>query len=136
MQMAMDHDDVGEGRSCLDLGCGTGMLLVAASLVGTDYVMGVDCDEEALQVAQENLEHIELEDSVGLMLARVLMKGGEGVKDSSKRKQHEKRDREKGRGGPRGRGRGGRGSQPSLSTKAALILDSADGIPLQDKCVE
>ncbi len=40
-----------------DLGCGTGMLSIAFSLVGFD-VVGIDIDIEALKVAKENAEKL------------------------------------------------------------------------------
>ena len=87
MQLALDREDLGEGRSCLDLGCGTSMLLVAAALVDTDLCIGVDCDEEALDVAQANLERVEMEDAVELIQAQVRMrciKGGPSTNAASR----------------------------------------------------
>ncbi|HJK53532.1 MAG TPA: 50S ribosomal protein L11 methyltransferase, partial [Methanocorpusculum sp.] len=50
---AMNGDIVGI-RVC-DLGCGTGMLSIAAALLGAD-VIAVDFDPGALAVARENAE--------------------------------------------------------------------------------
>jgi putative methylase len=45
-------DDLG-GQFVLDLGCGTGMLGIGASLMGAMPVYGFDIDEQAIDVARE-----------------------------------------------------------------------------------
>jgi putative methylase len=50
---AMMKGDI-EGKRVVDLGCGTGMLAIGASLLGADSVMGVDIDEGAIAVGREN----------------------------------------------------------------------------------
>lgn len=47
------RDDV-EGRTVLDLGCGTGMLALGAALRGPDRVVGVDIDPSPLGTARDN----------------------------------------------------------------------------------
>jgi putative methylase len=47
------HGDV-EGRTVVDLGCGTGMLALGASLRGPRAVIGVDVDRDALATARAN----------------------------------------------------------------------------------
>jgi ribosomal protein L11 methylase PrmA len=42
-------------RSVLDLGCGTGMLSIAAAIMGAGHVLGVDVDASALAVARLHL---------------------------------------------------------------------------------
>ena len=44
----------GEGGSMLDMGCGSGILSIAALLLGYSPVAGFDVDEEAVRVAREN----------------------------------------------------------------------------------
>ncbi len=132
VQLAIDHDDLGVGRSCLDLGCGTGMLMIAAALMDTDFVVGVDCDEDALEMARENMERVEVESSIQLLQARIHTKRNE-IQSKAPRHHRGKQDVK----GGKGKGRtGGRGSQPALQTKAILIHDGNDGIPLHDNCVE
>jgi putative methylase len=43
-----------DGRTVLDLGCGTGMLALGAALRGPDRVVGVDVDPDPLSTAVEN----------------------------------------------------------------------------------
>jgi len=43
-----------EGRTVLDLGCGTGMLALGAALRGPDRVAGIDIDPAPLSTAREN----------------------------------------------------------------------------------
>ena len=52
-----------ETRSVVDLGCGNGVLAIAAKLLGAGRVVGVDSDAVALEVAQRNAEraHVNVE---------------------------------------------------------------------------
>ena len=45
-----------EGKTFLDVGCGSGILSVAALLLGCDTAFGVDIDEMAVKTARENAE--------------------------------------------------------------------------------
>jgi putative methylase len=45
-------------KKVLDLGCGTGMLAIGASLLGAKEVVGVDVDNLALQVAGQNVRQL------------------------------------------------------------------------------
>jgi ribosomal protein L11 methyltransferase len=47
---------VKNGDNILDLGCGSGILGIAAVLLGASYVRGVDIDENCVRVAGENFE--------------------------------------------------------------------------------
>ena len=44
------------GKNILDLGCGSGILAIAAMLLGCDNAIGCDIDEKAPAVAMENAE--------------------------------------------------------------------------------
>jgi len=46
--------NVEEGFSVLDIGCGSGILSIAALLLGAGFAMGVDIDENAVSIAEEN----------------------------------------------------------------------------------
>ncbi len=43
-----------EGKRVLDLGCGTGILAIAAALLGAQPVVAVDIDPRAVEVTREN----------------------------------------------------------------------------------
>ena len=55
LSRARERGDV-EGRVICDLGCGCGMLTVAAILCDAGAVVGVDVDEDALETCRMNLE--------------------------------------------------------------------------------
>lgn len=48
------------GESCLDLGCGTGILALAAAKLGMN-VLGVDVDPDAIQASQQNAQYNNLQ---------------------------------------------------------------------------
>ena len=54
MHFALLHHDI-EGKVIADLGCGTGILGIAALLAGAQKVYFVDKDNEALQICKINL---------------------------------------------------------------------------------
>ncbi|MXR52115.1 methyltransferase [Halovenus sp. WSH3] len=58
-----------EDRTVVDLGCGTGMLGLAATLRGPRRVIGVDIDAAALHTAQENRGRIAAKSSVSWVQA-------------------------------------------------------------------
>ncbi len=51
-----------DGKDVLDLGCGTGMLSIGSALLGANYVLSVDVDDDALKDAQENKEDFEMDE--------------------------------------------------------------------------
>lgn len=58
--LAYANGDI-EGRTVLDLGCGTGMLCIGASLLGASRAIGVELDENAIKIARENAEMLGVE---------------------------------------------------------------------------
>ena len=50
----------GDLNTVVDLGCGTGILAIACSILG-HYSIGVDIDTEALRIAKENAEMLNVE---------------------------------------------------------------------------
>jgi len=48
------EDHVRPGQQVLDLGCGSGILAIAAAKLGAAHVLGVDIDDMARRVADEN----------------------------------------------------------------------------------
>ena len=128
VSFASEQGDLGPGRSALDLGCGTGMLMAGCLLAGCTTVVGVDCDEHAMNVAKENVERIreeveESDDSDGdegddsngddqndrspIQFIVATVKGGEKAARSSQHQHQRGRGKGRGRGGRR-RGGGGR----------------------------
>ncbi|MFC7133880.1 MULTISPECIES: METTL5 family protein [Salinibaculum] len=53
-----------EGRTVVDLGCGTGMLALAAALRGPETVVGLDIDPAPLSTARENERRVATSSSV------------------------------------------------------------------------
>jgi ribosomal protein L11 methyltransferase len=51
------QDHVRPGMSVLDVGCGSGILAIAALLLGAERAVAVDNDPEAVRVSQENAQH-------------------------------------------------------------------------------
>ena len=45
-----------KGDSVLDVGCGSGILSIIAKKIGSGYTIGVDVDENAVKISQENAE--------------------------------------------------------------------------------
>lgn len=54
------HEDI-DGKFVLDLGTGTGRLAIGASILGAEYVVGIDIDRLALNVASESCKRLDLE---------------------------------------------------------------------------
>lgn len=50
-----------EGKSVLDLGCGTGRLSLGAAFLGAKSVVGIDIDETAMKNAAENAAQADLD---------------------------------------------------------------------------
>lgn len=118
VNLAVQRQDLGVGRTALDLGCGTGMLAIACAVVDCDHVLGVDCDAQALAVAQENVANMELQLQVDLLLAKLNDQGfvaSSGTNHSGGRK-----------------GRAGRGGKQ----KPQLDSEAPDLLPLQSNCVD
>ena len=53
--------------SIADLGCGTGILGISAALCGCKNVFLFEIDEEALDIAKNNIEQLELEDNIQII---------------------------------------------------------------------
>ena len=53
-----------EDAKVLDVGCGTGILAIAAALLGAKECLGIDIDPDAVRVAKENIEHNGLADKI------------------------------------------------------------------------
>ena len=62
LRMELLEQYVRPGMNVLDVGCGSGILSVAALLLGADKAVGVDIDELAVKTAVENAEINHVED--------------------------------------------------------------------------
>ncbi|MGD1060754.1 MAG: METTL5 family protein [Methanomassiliicoccales archaeon] len=51
--LAYSQGDIA-GKTVVDLGCGTGILGIGASLLGAERVIGIDVDENAIELAEVN----------------------------------------------------------------------------------
>ncbi|MEM1507692.1 MAG: METTL5 family protein [Candidatus Bathyarchaeia archaeon] len=51
------YDDI-RGKKVVDLGCGSGILAIAASLLGAEMVVGVDIDKDSIMAAVRNAEKV------------------------------------------------------------------------------
>lgn len=58
--------------SVIDVGCGSGILSVAAALLGCRYVLGTEIDPEAVQIARENVERNGVASQVKVLEADLL----------------------------------------------------------------
>ena len=158
---ALGNEDIGPGRTAMDLGCGTAMLTIGCALVDTDNITAVDCDSDAMEVARSNVMAMlgdEEDDSDGddatsstppvdfvfakvqhesnqELLMEALGGGGRGGRGRGGRGDRRK--------GGRGRGRGGRGrsapppSPPAANSKSKHEKEhSPDGLPFRDNCVD
>lgn len=60
-----------ENDIVLDLGCGSGVLSIAAALIGSKHVYGVDIDPNAITAATENVELNRLSDCIEVFYSDV-----------------------------------------------------------------
>lgn len=107
------------------------MLTLACALVESDFVIGIDCDADALVQAQENIVDMELENTtVSLLLAKV--KGlGLSVPKSQKGSNFKKRGVRAG-----GRGRGRPAGRENTAKAMEIIMRDDDGIPIKSKSID
>lgn len=56
MCMQMLERYVRAGLTCIDVGTGTGILAIAAAMLGARDVLAIDLDEKAVEVAKENIQ--------------------------------------------------------------------------------
>lgn len=146
IQYALSNGDIGEYNSVLDLGCGTGMLAMGCAIVGTKSIICVDCDEEAIQIAKENVEEMGFEmtdeddeDDVPCVFEFILAAVRHEPTASSKTHGNDKRQRGKGgRGKGRGKGRCGNHQQQKQKNTITVPLNEKDddGIPISSNCVD
>lgn len=69
LQLLENH--LGDAKRVLDVGSGTGVLGIAASLMGAEKVVGIDNDEWCLENGQENIALNSVESKVEVRLAEI-----------------------------------------------------------------
>ena len=57
MCISMLQETIRGGEQIIDVGTGSGILAIAAGLLGAGHVLAVDIDPDAVRVAAENVEH-------------------------------------------------------------------------------
>ncbi len=57
-----------KGKTIIDFGCGSGILSLAALLLGAEKVIGIDIDPQALQASKDNAERNKVADRLKLYL--------------------------------------------------------------------
>ncbi len=57
MCIAMLEETIRGGERVIDVGTGSGILAIAAGLLGAGHVLAVDIDPDAVRVAEENVSH-------------------------------------------------------------------------------
>ena len=67
---AYNYGDI-EGKSVLDLGCGTGRLALTAAFLGAKSAVGIDIDKSAVKVAIENSQATDLEGKVDWVIGDI-----------------------------------------------------------------
>jgi len=56
-RFVLDHPEVVRGRRVFELGCGSGLVALAAKLAGAAHVVAVDRDPRAVRAVARNAEH-------------------------------------------------------------------------------
>jgi ribosomal protein L11 methyltransferase len=63
----LDQADL-QGKTVVDFGCGSGILAIAALLLGAKEVIGIDIDPQAIQASRDNAERNNVSDRLSLYL--------------------------------------------------------------------
>lgn len=71
MCIEMIEKYINQGDKILDAGCGSGILAIAAALLGADEVLGVDIDSTSVDVACENIAVNKVENIVSAKLGDI-----------------------------------------------------------------
>lgn len=77
LEMIEDLCEKSRLASCLDVGTGSGVLAIAASLLGVPEVVALDIDERALSEARRNARANGVEDAINFRLADIRHELGE-----------------------------------------------------------
>lgn len=66
MEKYMDAHQDRANMNILDVGCGSGILSIAAALLGCENVLGIEIDPDAVKVARENVQLNNVQDQVSV----------------------------------------------------------------------
>ena len=77
MCISLLEETVHGGERVIDVGTGSGILAIAAALVGAGHVLAIDIDPDAVRVATENVAHNHVEDIVSVREGDLLKKADE-----------------------------------------------------------
>lgn len=80
MCIAMLEEYLDNGASVLDIGCGSGILAVAAAKLGAGSVLALDLDGVAVEVAKKNVLLNKVEDTVSVIRSDIVTEVPEGKK--------------------------------------------------------
>lgn len=72
MCLALLEQHVRKDDYACDVGCGSGVLSIAAAKLGAKAVIGVDIDELAVKISRENIGHNQLQDKITVMQGDLL----------------------------------------------------------------
>lgn len=65
MEFLLDENFTNKGfESLIDLGCGSGILALTSNLIGFKQIIGLDNDEDAIRISQENASLNSIDDNV------------------------------------------------------------------------
>ncbi len=67
MCMELLESYIDEKTEVLDVGCGSGVLSIAAAKLGAQSVVGIDIDQTAVDISKENVEKNKLSDKIHIM---------------------------------------------------------------------
>jgi len=79
-QHATSNMQLGLGR-VLDLGCGSGILAIAAVALGAERVVAVDTEEQAVKMTVENVGHNAMSDRIDTRVGSIEAAGADGPFD-------------------------------------------------------
>lgn len=63
-----------EGKTFLDVGCGSGLFSIAASLLNTSNVLGIDINSKSISTSQANAKHFEIKNKIEFKQMSILNK--------------------------------------------------------------
>ncbi len=72
MCLALIEKYLTPGETFLDVGTGSGILMIAAAKLGASHLLGIDTDETAIAVAKENLDLNKIDPSICRLICQTL----------------------------------------------------------------